>query len=66
MANKKSDTRKFLETSWIMFKYDMLPWIVGAGLFALFIVELQDLKEKNVFDKSKIEWFFKTNTEHQK
>lgn len=66
MTKKKSDTRKFLETSWIMFKYDVLPWMVAAGLFALFVVKLQDSKDKGVSDKVQFEQIFKTNTQNQR
>ena len=47
MENKKSDTRKFIETMWIMVKYDVLPWVLGAGLVAAVIVSIQDAKSQN-------------------
>ena len=42
MNNKKSDFRRFCETNWIMVKYDILPWIIGAGLIAAFAIEVRD------------------------
>ncbi len=47
MQNKKSDTRKFIETMWIMVKYDVLPWMLGAGLVAAIIIGAQDVKSQN-------------------
>lgn len=47
MQNKKSDTRKFIETMWIMVKYDVLPWMLGAGLLAAVIIGAQDVKSQN-------------------
>lgn len=47
MQNKKSDTRKFIETMWIMVKYDVLPWMLGAGLVAAVIIGVQDAKSQN-------------------
>lgn len=47
MQNKKSDTRKFIETMWIMVKYDVLPWMLGAGLVAAVIIGTQDVKSQN-------------------
>lgn len=47
MQNKKSDTRKFIETMWIMVKYDVLPWMLGAGLVAAVIIGAQDAKSQN-------------------
>ncbi len=50
MGNKKSDTRRFLETMWIMVKYDVLPWMVGAGIAAIVAVGLHDAKIKQTMD----------------
>ena len=66
MEKQKSDTRKFLETMWIMVKYDVLPFVIGAGLFALFVIKLQDIKGKNVFDNDKIEKVLKSNSQNSR
>lgn len=51
MEKKKSDTRRFLETMWIMAKYDVLPWMIGAGIVALVTIGLYDAKAQNTINK---------------
>ena len=46
MTKQKSDFKRFCETMWIMTKYDILPWVIGAGLFAAFVIELRDSVSK--------------------
>lgn len=53
MKKQKSDTRRFFETMWIMAKYDVLPWMVGAGILALMIFGLQDAEAKGKFPQQK-------------
>ena len=47
MAKKKSDFKRFCETMWIMTKYDVLPWLIGAGLFTAFVLELKNTKNQD-------------------
>lgn len=49
MENKKSDTKRFFETMWIMTKYDVLPWVVGLGLAAAIVVGIKDSSDKKLF-----------------
>ena len=51
MKKEKSDTRRFFETMWIMTKYDVLPWMVGAGIVALLAIGLQEAEAKGKFPK---------------
>ena len=46
MQNKKSDFKRFCETMWIMVKYDVLPWMVGAGILAAVIIGVNDNGKK--------------------
>ena len=46
MTNNKSDFKRFCETMWIMTKYDVLPWVLGAGIVAAVTICLQDAKAK--------------------
>ena len=61
MKNQKSDTRKFFETMWIMVKYDVLPWMLGAGLVAAVIIGAQDVKSQN--NKKQIEKVLKIKSD---
>lgn len=61
MKKQKSDTRKFFETMWIMVKYDVLPWMLGAGLVAAVIIGVQDVKSQN--NKKQIEKVLKIKSD---
>ena len=36
MTDKKFEIKSY-KPLWIMLKYDVLPWVIGAGLFTLFV-----------------------------
>jgi hypothetical protein len=46
MENKKSDLRRFCETMWIMVRYSVLPWMVGAGIAAAALIGVTDMAKK--------------------
>lgn len=51
MQNKKSDFKRFCETMWIMTKYDVLPWVVGAGIVAAVTFGVIDNKKKGTWSQ---------------
>ena len=54
MKKQKSDTKRFFETMWIMAKYDILPWMIGAGIIALMIIGFQEAEAKGKIPPQKI------------
>ena len=51
MKKRKSDTKRFFETMWIMTKYDVLPWVVGAGIVAAVAFGVIDNKKKGTWSQ---------------
>jgi hypothetical protein len=51
MTEKKSDFRRFCETMWVITKYDVLPLLIGAGLFTAFVLKLKDAKDKETLSQ---------------
>ena len=47
--NKKSDLRRFCETMWIIAKYDVLPWMLAAGIFAAVVIGINDAEKQGKF-----------------
>ena len=52
MTSKKSDTRRFFETMWVIVKYDVLPWVLVAGMSAALAFSIIDAQGK--IDKDKV------------
>ncbi len=61
MENKKSDFKRFCETMWIMVKYDVLPWVVVAGIATAVIIgaNASEKKSKVSSNTNKVSFFEK-------